>query len=198
MHDPHLEHVPKSTGDLQDVRPNFDLRDELVRLSNLLDVVLEVSFFGPLNCNEHLIILNETFQVFRYVSVLQLFHELHLLYAIVSLFDVVDIEYLEQFERNELFCLDVLGLENEGELALPDGLQDLIVSVNATIKVTVSDGSFAALFYDSQIVRIGSLVIALLFSSFQESRAAVIRRLNFGNLKWAYVHFSSPIYSNLF
>ena len=139
MHDAHLEHVLEGAADLEDVGPYLDLRNKLPSLSNLLDIILEIAFFGPFDRDEHFIVLNKTLKVFRYVSVLQFLHQLHLLYTIVSLFHVVDIEYLEQLERNELLGLDVLRLEHERELALSDWLEDLVVSVHAPVEVAVAN-----------------------------------------------------------
>lgn len=137
VHYTHLEHVLEGPSYLEDVGPDLDFGDELARFSNVFDVVLQITFFRPLNCYKHLVVLNEAFQVFGYVAVLQLFHEFYLLYTIVSLFDVIDIENLQKLERNELLGLDVLGLEHEGELPLANWLQYFVVSVDPTIEIAI-------------------------------------------------------------
>lgn len=59
MHYSHGEHVLEGGGYLQDIRPYFDFGNELVGLSNLLYVVLQVAFFGPLHRDKHFVVLDE-------------------------------------------------------------------------------------------------------------------------------------------
>jgi len=72
----------------------------LIGVSYLLYVILQIPFFGPFDRNKHLIILNEAFQIPGNMPMLKFLHELDLLDAIVSLLDIIDIEYFKQFKRN--------------------------------------------------------------------------------------------------
>lgn len=141
MHDPLFLHVLECASDLIDVHPYLVLGNEIRSIASAPDILLQVPFLRPLNCDEHFIVLDEAFNVLCNVLMLQSLHQLHFLDTVVSLLDIIHVKDLQELESNELFSLDVLRLEHKGELALADRLYYDVVPVLSTVEVSIANGA---------------------------------------------------------
>lgn len=139
MHDSFRKQVLQRASDLKYVLPHFKLGDELSTLSLVLNKLFKISVLGPFNGDEHFIVLNKRLDVPGNVSMLQFLHELDLLDAVVSLLYIVHIKNFQKFQCYKLAGLDILGLEDEGKLALAYRHDYAVVTVDAAIEFTVAD-----------------------------------------------------------
>ena len=96
MRDPHFEHVLQSAPDLLNIVPYFDLGDVLITFPDSSNVLLQIAFGDPFYHDEHLVVLNKTFDVMRDVMMLQFFHELDFFDAVIPLFHIIHVKYFQE------------------------------------------------------------------------------------------------------
>ena len=83
MHYLFLVHVLQCAGDLPHVLPNGGLIERVVICRVLFDKFFEISFLSPFSDDVEFIVLDEGVDIFDYVGMVERFHQLHLLQALI-------------------------------------------------------------------------------------------------------------------
>jgi hypothetical protein len=140
VHHPLIQKMLESTRDLHRILPNFQLWNITIGLPLTAYKFFQISVLGPFDGDKHFVVLDEALNVPSDVLMLQFFHQLHLLDAIVPLLHIVHVEYFEELQSYELTGPHIFGLEHKGEFALTDWLHYAVVSIHTPQKIAITNG----------------------------------------------------------